>query len=228
MWLLTILWACDDQLFTSGAGHEVVSTGDNAAVDLLHASCASCHGGGLAPNLSGDICADVVGVGSTQVPSMNFIEAEDPANSYLLLKLKGEGASVGGTSSVMPPSGMLPAEQIQIVEDWIAAGAICGSVTDTGTQDTGSTTDTSIEDTGTDTTNTEPDLDNGKTVHDTKCITCHTGGMFGLLEYSANMSDAALENQIQNGGGGMPGQNLSATDLRDLMAFLRQEYGGGQ
>lgn len=224
MWLLTILWACDDQLFTSGAGHEVVSTGDNAAVDLLHASCASCHGGGLAPNLSGDICADVVGVESIQVPSMNFIEAGDPANSYLLLKLKGEGASVGGTSSVMPPSGMLPAEQIQIVEDWIAAGATCGSATDTGTQDTGSTTgDTGTTDTGSTDTGTE-NIDAAGIVAQ-QCAGCHYGKPFDTL--IPNMTHQEIVDTLHNGtSGGMPSfdASLSDAEIEAVATYLEETY----
>ena len=39
-----------------------------------------------------------------------------------------------------------------------------------------------------------------------------------------NLSDAELEEVIQNGTGSMPGQSLTEQDLVDLMAYLRETY----
>ena len=71
----------------------------------------------------------------------------------------------------------------------------------------------------------EPDLVNGKAVHDSSCMPCHAGNP-DMATNTPELSDAALQSVIQNGSGAMPGIGLSDTDLRDLMAFLREEYGG--
>lgn len=71
----------------------------------------------------------------------------------------------------------------------------------------------------------EADLVNGKAVHDSSCMPCHAGNP-DMETNTPNLSDAELESVIQNGSGAMPGMGLNDTDLRDLMAFLREEYGG--
>jgi hypothetical protein len=48
------------------------------------------------------------------------IIAGDAEHSLLAQKLQGTQQ----TGSLMPPSGALPADQIQIILDWIAAGAL--------------------------------------------------------------------------------------------------------
>jgi len=72
---------------------------------------------------------------------------------------------------------------------------------------------------------TEPDLANGQTVHDSMCMACHASNP-DMEEKSPSLSDAELESVIQNGSGSMPGQGLSAEDLRDVIAYLRETYGG--
>ena len=54
---------------------------------------------------------------------------------------------------------------------------------------------------------------------------CHAGNP-DMETNTPDLSDAELESVIQNGSGAMPGIGLSDTDLRDLMAYLREEYGG--
>lgn len=66
----------------------------------------------------------LVGKPSTQVPRMMRVVPGDPAQSYLLLKLKGMAGSVGGTLSRMPLNKpALSAAQIAQVEAWIKRGA---------------------------------------------------------------------------------------------------------
>ncbi len=72
---------------------------------------------------------------------------------------------------------------------------------------------------------TEPDLTNGQSIHDAMCMGCHANNP-DMAENSPSLSDSELESVIQNGSGSMPGQGLSDTDLRDVIAYLRATYGG--
>ena len=84
------------------------------------------------------------------------------------------------------------------------------------------TDDTSV---GEETVSGEADLANGQTVHDSMCMACHAGNP-DMETNTPNLSDAELESVIQSGSGSMPGQGLSDTDLRDVIAYLRDTYGG--
>ena len=86
---------------------------------------------------------------------------------------------------------------------------------DTATEET--------EDTSTETV--EADLANGEVVHDTRCMGCHANNP-AMEDGVPNLTDSELESVIQNGQGSMPGMGLNEIDLRDVIAFLRQEYGG--
>ena len=46
-------------------------------------------------------------------------KANDPDNSLLMQKLQGQQTC----GSAMPPGGMLKPDELQLVHDWIAAGA---------------------------------------------------------------------------------------------------------
>jgi len=68
--------------------------------------------------------AALVGVPSEDVPSMARVEPGQPDQSYLLLKLRDAHRAAGGTGDRMPPTGpALPDAQIQVIADWVAAGA---------------------------------------------------------------------------------------------------------
>ena len=96
---------------------------------ILTANCTTgCHGGAtpiLGQNLSeGQTTASTVNVASIELPSMDRIEPGDPDNSYLVHKIQGTQASVGGTGERMPLSrDALTEEQIDIIRAWIADGA---------------------------------------------------------------------------------------------------------
>jgi hypothetical protein len=104
--------------------------GAGGGIDEVFAkSCggAKCHVGEVDPaamlDLSpGKAALSLVGVASTQVPSMNRVESGKPDESYLLCKVVAECSSrVGG----LMPSGAppLPADDIEAIRAWIAAGA---------------------------------------------------------------------------------------------------------
>ncbi len=73
---------------------------------------------------------------------------------------------------------------------------------------------------------TEPagDAANGETLVTTKCMGCH--GSNPAIEKAANMSDEELIDVLDNGKGYMPPQNLTEQEKLDVIAYLRQEYGG--
>lgn len=99
--------------------------------DIFTPKCASvsCHAASansLAPMSlePGESYRNLVGVPSTQVPSLRRVEPGDPARSYLMLKLRGAASGVGGAPSRMPlgkPS--LTEEELQNLESWIHRGA---------------------------------------------------------------------------------------------------------
>ena len=103
-------------------------------------------------------------------------------------------------------------------------------------EDSGETTDdtAATEETGDteeinepeDTNPTEPvgDAVNGASVVESKCMGCHSGNP--AIENTANMTDAQLVALFENGQGYMPAQNLSEQETLDVIAFLREQYGG--
>jgi len=93
-------------------------------------SLCGCHIGGT-PDLATngnltftdmDAYAKLVGAPSPSLPELNLIEPSEPENSYLMHKLKDTQADVGGAGTQMPLGGLDPAD-IQLIEDWILAGA---------------------------------------------------------------------------------------------------------
>jgi mono/diheme cytochrome c family protein len=79
---------------------------------IFQSSCAACHGslGGW-----GSESYDAVMTSGNNAPA---VVPGDPAGSLLIELLRATG------SGAMPPGGALPADQIQLIEDWIAAGAL--------------------------------------------------------------------------------------------------------
>lgn len=64
---------------------------------------------------------NLVGVPATLNPELSRVEPGDPDNSFLIIKLEGGARLVGSQMPLdRPPLG---AAQIQLVRDWIAAGA---------------------------------------------------------------------------------------------------------
>lgn len=72
---------------------------------------------------NGNAYASIVGVPSTQVPSLNRIEPGDPEASYLYLKLNDRQEEVGGEGTRMPPKLFLSPPELDEFRDWILAGA---------------------------------------------------------------------------------------------------------
>ena len=93
---------------------------------VLTPDCAtsSCHAGanpaaGL--NLeAAQSYTNLVGILSSQEPTLQRVEQGDPANSYLIRKLSG----TADTGEVMPPSGGLSQPEIDVIRQWISDGAL--------------------------------------------------------------------------------------------------------
>ena len=92
--------------------------------DVLVPSCGfgSCHGAGEAGlQIDEDMMVDaLVDVPSTVQADAILVVPGDPDGSYLVAKLT-EAPSIDG--EVMPPSGAMSQERIDMVKKWIAAGA---------------------------------------------------------------------------------------------------------
>ena len=98
---------------------------------ILTANCAfsGCHAGASPAqgmNLSdGQTYTNTVNVASNELPSMDRIEPGDPDNSYLVNKVQGTQAGVGGGGGQMPLGGTpLTTEQVDAIRAWVAAGAM--------------------------------------------------------------------------------------------------------
>lgn len=93
---------------------------------IFDRNCATsgCHAGSSPAqgmNLSAGVARrNIVGVASRQQPSLLRIDPGDPDNSYLVQKVEGRAAS--GSRMPLGRSALSP-ELIQLLRDWVAAGA---------------------------------------------------------------------------------------------------------
>jgi hypothetical protein len=97
---------------------------DSLQANVFTPICSVCHVGGAAPEGLRLDAADsynlLVGVPSTEVPSLMRVNPGDPDNSYLIQKLEGT-AAVGER---MPRGGpYLSTETIAFIRQWITNGA---------------------------------------------------------------------------------------------------------
>ena len=91
-------------------------------------NCIICHtAGGVASFLEltpGVSHANLVGVVSVQAdPPMNVVTPGDPSESYLWYKLNDTQRGVGGFGVQMPVGGMLDADSLALIRQWITEGA---------------------------------------------------------------------------------------------------------
>lgn len=93
---------------------------------ILNSQCVMCHLPGAALgglSLYPDARASLVGVASTQ-SSLKLVEPGAPESSYLYLKITGTQDKAHGSGEPMPPTGLLDAAVIELVQRWIAQGAL--------------------------------------------------------------------------------------------------------
>jgi mono/diheme cytochrome c family protein len=97
-----------------------------AVQPIFDANCVACHQAGAAAqglNLeSGSSYAALVNRRSSEA-ALLLVAPKSPETSYLLLKLLGTHTTAGGKGDRMPLGGSLATGDIQIVRNWIAAGA---------------------------------------------------------------------------------------------------------
>jgi len=94
----------------------------------LKRRCGACHITGEEPGkmalIPGQAYAALVNQPSVEAEGMLRVTPGDPGQSYLIHKLEGTHADVGGSGARMPfHQGPLPAKQILQFRDWISAGA---------------------------------------------------------------------------------------------------------
>ena len=119
-----LFFACDDHKFTGG--HTTTTEGGSEAENLIASSCSSCHSASRTfPNLSGDLCDLATEINAQS--GMSIITLGNPEESYLYHKISGTAGEVGGNASIMPPTGALSAEEIQVIFDWIKTENTCSS-----------------------------------------------------------------------------------------------------
>lgn len=98
---------------------------------IFHTSsppCINCHPSQAGMNLTtGNSYSNIVNVSATEVPALKRVRPFMPDSSYLVHKIQGTQASVGGTGARMPfgcsGSGCLSNTTINIVRNWILQGA---------------------------------------------------------------------------------------------------------
>lgn len=109
-------------------GHDAKSEDFAAVAALLDQRCSVCHNKDGAPgaadlNLEPDAAYAMLLRKSTEAP-LDIVSPGDPDKSYLIAKLTGNQAKVGGWGETMPVGqGQLPPEELGIIKRWIANGA---------------------------------------------------------------------------------------------------------
>ncbi len=106
-------------------GGPITATFESIQANVFTPICSVCHAGGAAPEGlrldATDSYANLVGVPSTEVPSILRVKPGDPDNSYLVQKIEGH-AAVGVR---MPYGGpYLDQTTIDAIRQWISDGAM--------------------------------------------------------------------------------------------------------
>jgi hypothetical protein len=113
---------------SSGGTVPLAATFDSIQANVFTPICSVCHIGATAPQgLMLDAAHSynlLVGVPSTEVPSILRVAPGDPDNSYIIQKLEGH-AAVGGQMPLGETP--LPATTIAFIAQWITDGAPAGS-----------------------------------------------------------------------------------------------------
>jgi hypothetical protein len=113
---------------SGGGAVPLAATFDSIQANVFTPICSVCHIGATAPQgLMLDAAHSynlLVGVPSTEVPSILRVAPGDPTNSYIIQKLQGH-AAVGGQMPLGETP--LPATTIAFIAQWITDGAAAGS-----------------------------------------------------------------------------------------------------
>lgn len=125
--MIALLLACAGGGDSAGDSAEtsIDPTLANVQAEVFTASCAfsTCHAAPGASDLvldDGESWAELVTVESVDNPGQILVVPGDAQASYLVAKLQGAAGIVGED---MPPGAPVDAVKIQLVTDWIDAGA---------------------------------------------------------------------------------------------------------
>ena len=112
----------------NGMMQDITLSGGVQPIFTARCALSGCHTG-TSPqegmNLSAGMAfANIVNVPANQLMSMNRVAPGDPDQSYLVHKIQGTQASVGGSGNQMPLTGCCLSQQdIDTIRAWITAGA---------------------------------------------------------------------------------------------------------
>jgi hypothetical protein len=106
---------------------EELPTFSGSVQPIFTDNCMPCHEGAMAErgqDLSeGNAYDNIVNVEAVELSSMDRIEPNDVANSYLIHKVEGTHRDVGGSGARMPQGGpFLSPETIDVIKGWVEAG----------------------------------------------------------------------------------------------------------
>jgi mono/diheme cytochrome c family protein len=128
---LMVLPACSSGGSTNSSGSSQTTSGVSYSRNiqsLFNTYCVTCHQGAGQAGLSLEPASsykNLVGAPSTESTTGELrVKAGAPDQSYLLAKLNGTQVAAGGSGAQMPlVGGPLSAAQINLVQQWITAGA---------------------------------------------------------------------------------------------------------
>ena len=126
--IITFFGGCADHIIESAPSIDeqnnedlLASTFSEIQTNVFNKSCAlgACHGGVVMPDLSANSYSRIVNKPSSM--GMDYVEPNDPNNSYLFLKITGD-SSISGER--MPRnSSALSQSTIDSIRKWIENGA---------------------------------------------------------------------------------------------------------
>lgn len=103
------------------SGHVQPIFNQNCALSGCHAGTSPAQGMSLA---AGSAYASIVNVPSAEAPALRRVRPFQPDSSYLVHKVQGTQANVGGSGARMPLGGNpLSATEIARIRTWITLGA---------------------------------------------------------------------------------------------------------
>ena len=95
---------------------------ENKVAGIFEDECTGCHSEGGDPNEPDGLNLEILPsslIGKSAVGMKKpLVKAGDPAGSYLLTKITGQGEFAG---ELMPSEDGLPSDQVKIISDWIAS-----------------------------------------------------------------------------------------------------------
>jgi hypothetical protein len=119
---------------SSSGGGTVTADFQSIQENVFTPICSPCHSGATAPEgetLDAALSYNsIVGVPSTEIPTLDRIKPGDPDNSYLVQKIEGAATIVGAQMPYHETP--LPQSTINAIRQWVTDGASQGTSSATG------------------------------------------------------------------------------------------------